>query len=121
MPMIVLLAAVAIPSESTMLAVGALLATFVAGLFARSILEHELDLFRRARLGQDVTRRNRLGVTRPLDELSANYHESVSNSMMRPFAPVTRADLLRQDDDRQARALLDGGPTEVIPAWPTRL
>lgn len=36
------------PSIGTMLAIGAFLAVFVAGLFARSILEHELEIWHRS-------------------------------------------------------------------------
>lgn len=44
-----------------LLPAAALLATFVAGLFARSIVDHEADLWRRIRLGHAVAQANRLG------------------------------------------------------------
>jgi hypothetical protein len=56
-----LLAAAGGPSTGTLLAIGALLATFVAGLFARSILEHEVDLWRRVVRGHRRTLRHPLG------------------------------------------------------------
>jgi hypothetical protein len=66
-----LLAAAGGPSTGTLLAIGALLATFVAGLFARSILEHEVDLWRR------VVRGHRRTIRHPLGEpaKAASYHE----------------------------------------------
>ena len=108
------------------LPVMALLAAFVAGLFARSILEHEASLWRRVRLGTEITRANRLGVTRPLapTRMVSGPDPHADPALIAEAlaaSRVTRADLERQDADRQRRAFVDGRPTDIIPSWPSRL
>ncbi len=117
-----LAAAVPIPATSTLLSIAALLACFVAGLYARSILEHELDLFRRARLGQDVTRANQLYRDRPrtgpasrpqpLPPDESNWHDP-SLAATQPFRPITRDDLEQAERDAELPTLVAGG-------WPAR-
>jgi hypothetical protein len=89
----------------SLLPAAAFLAVFVAGLFARSVVEHELEIWRRSH----PHHRSR----RPGAPGHDYYAEALELQAARAFQPITAADLEQAERDAELQTLIVGG-------WPSR-
>jgi hypothetical protein len=106
--------AAALPGTGTLLTIGALLATFVAGLFARSVLEHEIGLYRHAQLKRGYREHAAAHpYQRPTPALNeSNWHDPEQAATI-PFRLEPETVVYDREADAELHA--------TMVAWPTRL